>query len=95
MYKFGCSSYYLLTINLLKLMKIKVIVQKVSNVSEDKLNLTARDETGGITRFSWQKKNGIPQVGDEVELCYMRTTAKKIVGMVWNGQTFSCAGAVA
>ena len=60
-------------------MEIKVVVQKVSDVSEDKLRLTARDETGGITRFSWRKENGIPEVGNVMVLCYERTKAQKIV----------------
>lgn len=76
-------------------MEIKVVVQKVNNVSEDKLNLTARDETGGIMHFNWKKSNGIPKVGDEISLCYMRTIAKKIVSMTWNGQIFNCSDAVA
>ncbi len=70
-------------------MEIKVVVQKVSDVTEDMLNLTARDETGGITHFNWKKKNGVPAVGDEIGLRYMRTSCKKLVGLVWKGQTYA------
>lgn len=76
-------------------MEVKTIVQKVSKISAEKLCLTARDETGGITRFGFGAQNGVPNIGDEISLCYPRTHAGKLVGIRWNGQMFRCGEGVA
>ena len=49
-------------------MEVKVLVQNVKSVSDQKWCITAKDETGGIMRFGLSKEYGEPHAGDEITL---------------------------
>lgn len=66
-------------------MEVKVLVQNVKSVSDQKWCITAKDETGGIMRFGLSKEYGEPHAGDEITLRYPRGIANKVVGMDLNG----------
>ena len=59
-------------------MEVKVLVQNVKSVSDQKWCITAKDETGGIMRFGLSKEYGEPHAGDEITLRYPRGIANKV-----------------
>lgn len=67
-------------------MNVDVIIQKVSNLSEDKFSIKAEDPTHGIMHFGLEKKYGTPKAGDVITLHYQPHSCSRIAGMDLNGQ---------